>query len=134
MKLSDASRRFLDAPRFAVLGTVNRDGSPHLTVIWYALRGDEILFNTTAPRVKPRNLARDPRVSLLVGDMNTYVRVDGTARVVATGADAVRDIHDLGVRYDGAEQADRATRERWSKEERVSYAITIQRVYEYGLE
>jgi len=133
MKLSEASRRFLDAPRFAVLGTVNRDGSPHLTVIWYALRGDEILFNTTAPRLKSLNLARDPRVSLLVGEMATYVRVDGTARVVATGADAVRDIHDLGVRYDGAEQAERATRERWSNEERVTYAITIERVYEYGL-
>jgi PPOX class probable F420-dependent enzyme len=133
MKLSEASRRFLDLPRFAVLGTVNRDGSPHLTVIWYALRGDEILFNTTAPRVKPRNLARDPRVSLLVGDSDAYVRLDGTARVVATGADAVRDIHDLGVRYYGRERAEEGTRERWSKEERVSYAITVERVYEYEL-
>jgi PPOX class probable F420-dependent enzyme len=134
VKLSDASRRFLDTPRFAVLGTLNRDGSPHLTVIWYALRGDEILFNTTAPRLKSLNLARDPRVSLLVGAMEAYVRIDGAARVIATGADALRDISDLGVRYDGAEAAERATRERWSKEARVSYAITVARVYEYEIE
>ena len=134
MKMSDASRRFLDAPRFAVLGTLNRDGSPHLTVIWYALRGDEIVFNTTAPRVKSHNLERDARVSLLVGDSDMYVRIDGTARLVATGDEAVRGIHDLGVRYYGSDEADRITRERWSKEPRVSYLISISRVYEYGID
>lgn len=131
--LNAAARAFLDEPRFAVLGTLNRDGSPHLTVVWYELRGDEIVFNTTAPRLKSRNLARDERVSLLVGDSDTYVRVDGRARVIATGADAVADIRALGVRYYGAEKAERVTRERWSHEARVTYAIAIGAVYAYGL-
>ncbi|SRR6266540_500675 len=131
--LTAAARTFLDAPRFAVLGTLNRDGSPHLTVLWYELRGDEILINTTAPRVKHRNLARDPRVSLLVGESDQYVRIDGVARVIATGAEALADIRRLGVRYYGAAEAERVTRERWSKDERVSYAIAIRHVYVYGL-
>ena len=133
MRLGDAARRFLAEPRFAVLATTNPDGSPHLTVLWYELRGDEVLFNTTTSRAKSRNLSRDPRVSVLVGDSDTYVRLDGTAREVATGAQALDDIHRLAVRYDGPERADQTTREVWSKQERVSYAITIKRVYEYGL-
>jgi len=63
MKLDAAVRAFLDAPRVAVLGTLNLDGSPQLSVIWYERRGDEVVVNTTAPRVKARNMTRDPRAS-----------------------------------------------------------------------
>jgi len=54
--LSERARAFLLEPRFAVLGTLRPDGSPHLTVVWYELRGDEIVFDTTTTRVKARNL------------------------------------------------------------------------------
>ena len=131
MKLPDAVRAFLDGPRFAVLATIRADGSPHLTVVWYALRGDELVVNTTVPRSKARNLERDPRVSLLVGEMERYVRIEGPARVVATGPEALRDIHDLGVRYDGEVAAERQTRTVWSTQERVTYAIAARRLYRY---
>jgi len=134
MKLPDDVRAFLDAPRFAVLATIRADGSPHLTVVWYERRGDEVIVNTTAPRSKARNIERDPRVSLLVGEMEQYVRVEGDARVVATGAAAVRDIHDLGVRYDGEAAAERQTRTVWSAQERVTYAIATRRLYRYGFD
>ncbi len=134
MTLDAAVRVFLDAPRFAVLATLNPDGSAHLTVIWYARRDDEVIVNTTAPRKKAANIARDPRVSLLVGESDRYVRLDGEARSVATGADALRDIRELAVRYDGEAAADRQTRDVWSKQERVTYAITVRRVYRYGFE
>src|SRR4029077_72557 len=94
MKLDPAVRAFLDAPRLAVLGTLNQDGSPHLTVIWYGRRDDEAIVNTTGPRKKAANIARDPRVSLLVGESDRYVRLDGDARVIASGEAALRDIHD----------------------------------------
>jgi PPOX class probable F420-dependent enzyme len=131
MRLPDAVRAFLDAPRFAVLATVREDHSPHLTVVWYGLRGDELIVNTTVPRSKARNLERDPRVSLLVGEMERYVRVEGQARAVATGTEALRDIHDLGVRYDGEAAAEKQTREVWSKQERITYAIAANRLYRY---
>jgi len=134
MKLDSAVRAFLDAPRFAVLGTRNEDGSTHLTVIWYGRQEDEPIVNTTAPRKKAANIARDPRVSLLAGESDRYVRLDGVARLVATGEAALRDIHDLAVRYDGVAAAEKQTREVWSKQERVTYAIAVRRVYRYGFD
>ena len=134
MRLAPDIRDFLDAPRFAVLGTVNADGSPQLTVIWYARRDDEAIVNTTVPRKKALNMGRDPRVSLLVGESDRYVRLDGDAREVAASDDALRDIRELGVRYNGEAAAERQTRDVWSKQQRVTYAIAVRRVYRYGFE
>jgi PPOX class probable F420-dependent enzyme len=134
VKIDADVRQFLDAPRFAVLATLNPDGSAQLTVIWYARRDDEVIVNTTAPRKKAANIARDPRVSLLVGESDRYVRVDGEARSAATGAAALADIRELAVRYDGEAAAERQTRDVWSKQERVTYAIAVRRVYRYGFD
>jgi PPOX class probable F420-dependent enzyme len=134
VKLDDTVRAFLDGPRFAVIATLNADGTPQLSVTWYERRGDEVVVNTTAQRVKARNLDRDPRASLLVGDSDTYVRLDGDARVVATGTQALADIRAMAVRYDGEAAAERQTRDLWSKEDRVTYAIAVRHVYRYGLD
>jgi PPOX class probable F420-dependent enzyme len=125
----ERTRAFLRERRDAYVTTVNRNGTPHMTVVWYDLRGDDILLNTTEDRVKYRNLERDPRVSVLVGDGKHYVRIDGRARKVATGAEGVKDIHDLAVRYEGPEKAERDTRDMYSKKKRVSYLISPDRVY-----
>lgn len=134
MELDDDVRAFLDVPRSADLATINKDGSPQLSLIWYERRGDELIVNTTAQRVKAKNMERDPRVALLVGDPARYVRLDGDARSVAIGAAALADIRALAVRFDGEEAAARQTRDVWSKQERVTYAITVRRVYRYGFE
>lgn len=134
MKLADDVRTFLDVPRFAVLATLNPNGSAHLSVMWCDRRGDEMVFNTTQERLKARNLAADARVSLLVGESDRYVRLDGVARVVATGAEALRDIRALGVRYDGEAAAERQVRAVWSKQERVTYAVTVRHIYRYGFD
>ncbi|HZP97566.1 MAG TPA: PPOX class F420-dependent oxidoreductase [Candidatus Limnocylindria bacterium] len=134
MALTDDQRRFLEDLHFAVLGTVNRSGSPHLTVMWYLLDGDEILFNTVVGRAKESNLERDPRVSLLVYDATgyEYIRIDGRARAIDDPAVGQADIRRLAMRYyrDDA-RVERAVRERWSKERRVSYRVPTTRVYDY---
>jgi len=134
MKLDDDVRAFLDAPRPADLATLNPDGSPQLSVIWYARRGDLVIVNTTAQRVKTKNMERDGRVALLVGDPERYVRLDGDAQLVATGAEGLADIRALAVRYNGEAAAERTTRDVWSKEDRVTYAIAVRRVYRYGFD
>lgn len=121
-------RAFLEEPRFGALATIDPDGAPHLTVMWYLLDGDEIMFNTARERRKPVNLVRDPRVSLLVFDAYRFIRVTGRVREAATGVDALADIHRLAVRYDGEASAARAM-ERFRTQERVSYRFTIRRVY-----
>ena len=126
--LNARQRAFLETPRFGALGTVDPAGPPHLTVMWYLLDGDEIMFNTARERRKPDNLSRDPRVSLLVFDGYTFVRVAGLAREAATGEAALADIHRLAVRYDGEEAAAGAM-ERFRTQKRVSYRFVIERVY-----
>ncbi len=125
----ERTRDFLREPRDAFVTTINKDGSPHMTVVWYDLRGDELLINTTDDRVKYRNLEREPRVSIVIGSGAHYVRIDGTARRVATGAEALKDIHDLAVRYEGAETAERDTRDIYSKKRRVTYLVKPRHVY-----
>jgi PPOX class probable F420-dependent enzyme len=139
-KLEPKVRAFLEEPRYAVLGTVYPSGAPHLTEIWYELRGDEIIFNTTEERTKKRNLEADPRVSLLVASRKgeptwgsvSYVRVEGTVRRIATGQDALEDIVALSIRYDGPGSGE-AARASFARMHRVSYAMTINRVYPKGL-
>jgi predicted pyridoxine 5'-phosphate oxidase superfamily flavin-nucleotide-binding protein len=59
-ELTSAQRAFLDEKRFAVVGSRNPDGSPHLAVMWYLLDGDQIVVNSAQGRLKDRNLAADP--------------------------------------------------------------------------
>jgi len=126
--LNEKQRAFLEGPRFGALATVAPDGRPHLTVMWYLLDGDEIMFNTARERRKPSDLTRDPRVSLLVFDGYRFVRVSGSARESTTGESALAEIHRLAVRYDGEASAARAM-ERFRTQERVSYRFSIRHVY-----
>jgi PPOX class probable F420-dependent enzyme len=132
MALTDDQRRFLEGKHFSVLGTVTSSGAPHLTVMWYLVDGDEIVFNTKAGRVKEANLARDARVSLLVYDDSgyKYLRIDGRVRTIADPDVAQRDIARLAVRYHGEERAKSAIA-RFSHEERISYRLPTTRVYDY---
>ena len=132
MALTPEQRAFLEQKNFAVLGTVSRSGAPHLTIMWYVLDGDEIVFNTKAGRAKESNLDRDPRVSMLVYDDTgyRYVRIDGAVRPVTDPATAHADIARLAARYEDAEQAARLIA-RFEKEERISYRLPTTRVYDY---
>ena len=133
MALTDDQRRFLEERHFSVLGTINQFGAPHLTVMWYLLDGDEIVFNTKAGRKKDSNLTRDPRVSLLVYDSSgyKYLRIDGKVRIITDPQVTQADIHRLARRYHGdADAAERAIA-RFVTEERISYRLPTDRVYDY---
>src|ERR1700721_666090 len=67
-ELSEAARALLDGRNYAVLATVNPDGSPQTSVMWVGHDGDDLLFSTVEGRVKHRNMLRDPRVSVTVID------------------------------------------------------------------
>src|SRR4029079_16342653 len=132
MPLTAEQRAFLQEKHFAVLATVNASGSPHLTVMWYLLDGDEIVFNTKAGRAKESNLARDARVSLLVYDDGgyKYIRIDGRVTTITDPVPAHLDIAGLAVRYSGEEKA-KAAIARFEREERITYRLPTTRVYDY---
>jgi PPOX class probable F420-dependent enzyme len=133
-ELTQAERDFLHEPRFAVLGTINENGSAHLTVMWYALEGDEIMFNTATGRRKPDNLARDPRASLIVPDGYRFVRVEGRVRANDDQSVAQADIRKLGLRYYQSEdRVQRSVNATWAKQHRITYRMPVRRVYSSGL-
>jgi PPOX class probable F420-dependent enzyme len=100
--LTDEQARLLQEPNFATVATVNPDGSPQLSIVWIDWDGRHVLFNTAVGRVKPRNLERDPCVSLLVLDREDgyhWVAVRGTAELTTEGAD--EHIDKLARKYTG---------------------------------
>ena len=66
MVLDDRLKGLLDGRPFAVLATLNPDGTPQTSVIWVARDGDVLIFTTHDQRRKARNLLRDPRASVTV--------------------------------------------------------------------
>jgi PPOX class probable F420-dependent enzyme len=96
--------RLLDGPNYAVLATINRDGSPHSSAMWVGREGDDLVFSTLEGRVKHRNMLRDPRVSVSVLDSpnpENYVELRG--RVTMT-PDPDRLLHiQLSHKYDGTD-------------------------------
>jgi PPOX class probable F420-dependent enzyme len=132
-RLTDTARRFLDEERFAVLATINRDGTPQQSTVWYELQGDEIMMNTRRGRLKDRNLRRDPRCSLCFEDGYRYLTIRGTVTLIDDPSIAQPDIKRLSLRYHGPEKAERQMREQFSKEERVTIRMRIERVNEYGM-
>ena len=104
--LPDEVKVLLDAPSFWHLATVNPDGSPHSTVMWMHRRDGLIMFNTAFGRVKPRNIAHDPRVCLSLADPeHPYSNVSIQGAVVETieGDQAFADIDSLATKYMGVE-------------------------------
>lgn len=105
-RLPDEVKALLDGPNFWHLATVNPDGSPQSTVMWVDRRGDQLMFNTALGRVKPRNLAHDPRVSLSLADPEhpySNVSIQGTVVETIEGDEALHDIDALATKYMGVE-------------------------------
>jgi PPOX class probable F420-dependent enzyme len=131
--LTAAQRRFLDDKRFAVVGTKNPDGSPHLAVMWYLIEGDEIVLNSAQGRIKDRNLALDPRLSVMVADGYTFIRIDGRARIEHDQTLAHADIRRLAARYyEDEHKVEEAMRANFGKQHRISYRLPIRRVISGG--
>jgi PPOX class probable F420-dependent enzyme len=100
--LSASARALLDGRNYAVLATINADGSPQTSAMWVGRDGDDLLFSTVEGRLKHRNMLRDPRVSVTVldaGDGESYVELRGRASITVDTDLAVG--HLLSRKYDG---------------------------------
>ena len=102
ISFSEATLRLLDGRNYAVLATVNADGSPQTSAMWVGRDGDDLLFSTVEGRVKHKNLLRDPRVSVTVldaADPENYVELRG--RVTMTPDIGRKVDRQLSWKYDG---------------------------------
>jgi PPOX class probable F420-dependent enzyme len=132
-QLADNVRDFLNERRFAVAATINEDGTPHQTVVWYELQSDRIMMNTRVGRLKERNLRRDPRMSFCIEDEYIYLFIKGRAELDYDPERSQADIKTLAVRYDGEEEAERQVRDTFSKQKRVTIYMSIEEVGGEGL-
>ncbi|MDR7168688.1 PPOX class probable F420-dependent enzyme [Nocardia kruczakiae] len=78
---------FLERSRIITLATLGKNGTPHLTAMWYGLVDGEIWFETKGKSQKAVNVRRDPRVTVLVESGDTYdqlrgVSIEGRAEIV----------------------------------------------------
>jgi PPOX class probable F420-dependent enzyme len=127
IKLDQKVEAFLKGKHFGKLGTVMKDGSPHVTPIWYILEDGKIVVNTTTSRVKYFNIKRDNRVCFLVDDGYRYVILFGRARI-AEERDGKKDIETLAIRYTGEAQGRKSARTVYWKQPRVSIEIAPERL------
>ena len=93
MKIPQSLYQLIAKGPLGHLTTLNRDGSPQVTVIWVGIEDDEFVIGHLALHQKIKNIRRDPRVALsLIGDgispqgMREYLVVYGNARVTEGGA------------------------------------------------
>jgi PPOX class probable F420-dependent enzyme len=77
---------------FAHLATVQPDGTPQVTPVWFDVVGDTVRVNTAAGRIKHRNMTKNASVALAISDPANpyrYVQIRGkVTNVIEEGADA----------------------------------------------
>jgi PPOX class probable F420-dependent enzyme len=128
--LSPAARRFLEAPRFGVVATLNPDGSPLQAVVWYLLDGDEMVFNSRLGRRWPSNLGRDRRVAVTVADGYDYIEMRGRVEIDEDPELGQAVIASLARRYQKNPGTAEAQIAGFRKERRVTFRLRPDRVFE----
>jgi PPOX class probable F420-dependent enzyme len=118
-------RALLEPANYAVISTLNADGTIHSAVVWISLEGDELAVNSAVGRAWPTNLDRDPRVTVVVyapDNPYEYVEIRGTA--TATRDDADGHINRLAKVYINQDEYPF----RQPGEVRMKYVITPERI------
>lgn len=129
MQLPDDIKSALDEKVFVHVATLNPDGSPQVSVVWMTRRGDTVLFSTAEGRVKPRNIANDPRVAMSFSPPdNTSRNIVMQGRVTRTATDGTWLIDELANKYVGHDSYQFAK----DGEVRVNYEIEVDMISVWG--
>jgi PPOX class probable F420-dependent enzyme len=108
----DEIRSFLLQGTFTgKLGTINKNGTPHIVPIWFTLDDeDNILFTTGDTSVKAKNIQRNNRVRLCVDDqvpLFSFVTIDGIAEIISNKPSEVyKWAKIIAARYMGNDKAE----------------------------
>ncbi len=78
---------FLGGRRTMSMATVNADGSIHMVAMWYGFLEGCVAIESKAKAQKIRNLRRNPTITMMVEDGDSYdelrgVMIQGTAEIV----------------------------------------------------
>ncbi|WP_369183760.1 PPOX class F420-dependent oxidoreductase [Streptomyces sp. Y1] len=103
-QLSDRAKALIDGKSFAVVSTIQPDGSPQSSVVWVKRDGEDILFSTVEGRRKHLNMVKDPRITLLVNPADSpyeYLEARGTVTLTREGGRELID--ELAAKYRGVD-------------------------------
>jgi len=134
-RLSDWARQFLREDRVAMVSTLNTDSSQQVTTIWYLLQEDGTLIMSTPGRTqKVKNLRRDPRIAICVGDERSSVSLYGTATISEDQNVIRRDLEQLVARYIKEEAARAPALSLFLQEGRVALHVKPVKVTEFSVD
>ena len=94
---------FLKEPNFMALGTIRKDGSVQMTIVWFEYENGAFRISTTTPRIKYKNIARNPNVTMLIYDRGNpyrYLQIQGNVSDI-TKEGSYDFIDKLSGRYTG---------------------------------
>jgi PPOX class probable F420-dependent enzyme len=105
-RIEGRAEDLLTGKNFAHVATLRADGSPQVSPTWIDVQDGRPVLNTAEGRTWPRNLERDPRITLEVQNMeNPYEYVEIRGRVAErTHEGADEHIDRLAKKYLGVEQ------------------------------
>jgi PPOX class probable F420-dependent enzyme len=83
-------RSFIEGQKTVQVATINRDGTPHLVPLWFAIVDGDIVLETFTKSQKVKNLERDPRLTVLLEDGDVYEDLRGV--VIYATAELVKDV------------------------------------------
>lgn len=121
--MTGEEREFLKANRLVIVGLGRKSGPPHMTPVYYAMDGDDLIISTTASRWKAKAVRRNPDASLcVIGEQPPfpYLLIYGKGTIEEAGA--VDTMMKVGARMTGnpvPESARPAVEERARAEGRV---------------
>ena len=132
--LDESGRRaLLEEARTLVLGTIGRDGRPHVVPMWFVLDAEGLpLITSYARSQKVQNIRRDPRVTALVevgtgyGELRGVV-IDGRCELIEGDPERARAVMEaIGRRY-GADASPEAARPARQAPKRIVLRIHAER-------
>jgi len=103
MPLDEDVVRLAKGKNLATVVTLMPGGQPQALLTWIDTDGEHLLVNTEPQRQKARNVARDPRVTVLIPGDDPYDWAEVRGHVVGTadGEQARQHIDELSLRYNG---------------------------------
>jgi PPOX class probable F420-dependent enzyme len=128
--IDDQAESLLKAKNFCHVATLRADGSVHGVPVWVDVQDGQPVLNTAEGRAWPRNLERDPRVTLTVQNLeNPYQYLEIRGRVAErTHEGADEHIDAMAKKYMGVDEYPL----RQPGEQRVIIRVQHEHVHVFG--
>jgi PPOX class probable F420-dependent enzyme len=107
MPLDEDVVRLAKGRNLATVVTLMPSGQPQAQLTWIDTDGEYVLVNTEPQRQRSRNVARDPRITVLIQGEDPYdwAEVRGHVAETVGGEEARAHIDEVSQRYTGHEYA-----------------------------